>query len=494
MSELPQCQITDQGYLFTYNDQTLGPLLDIEELAAVDIAKQLGTEPKLVADAKFKAFQEETEREMTWEDTANTLSTTIKKDRPTKLITFACMLLSQTEDDQFNVGLQAESAAGKSYVPIEIAGYFPTDEVIVIASASPTAFFHDKGTWDKERSVLVVDLEAKILLFLDQPHFQLLERLRPMLSHDRKELEYKITDKSEKRGLRTKNVVLRGYPSVIFCTVKLDPDEQEKTRLFLLSPEIDEAKLKESIELLAQKRCNPEMFTKVLESNLRRKLLKERIQAIRNSNIQRIIIPNSDKVTTRFYAKHKQLKPRDQRDFPRIISLIKAHALLNCFNRKKIDNETIEAKQDDIEAGFALYEEIAEPNELGLPPYALDIYKKVFIPLFEEMQVVSKDEKGNEKILGIDRKGIEKRYFEIYHKPLNYEFFKRYLKPGLESAGLITEEPDPNDKRRMLYYPTEYRGKDSGVKENSQIDAYPPVSAPISSEDNAHEGMAGGSS
>jgi hypothetical protein len=484
MSEV-KCEITDKGYVFAYNDKTLDPITDTEELAAVDIAHKLGVEPKLVADAKFKARQNEIEKEISWDDISQTLDVTIKKDKATKVITFACMLLSQTEEDQFNVGLQAESSAGKSYIPIELAGYFPSDEVIVIASASPTAFFHDKGTWDEERSVLVVDLEGKILVFLDQPHFQLLEKLRPLLSHDRKELEYKITDKSERKGLRTKNVVLRGYPSVIFCTVKLDPDEQEKTRLFLLSPEIDENKLKESIELLALKRCNSQMFTKVLETNVRRKLLKERIQAIRNSSIRHIVIPKHEDVINRFKAKHKQLKPRVQRDFPRIISLIKAHALLNCFNRNKVENETIEANEADVEAGFALYEEIAEPNELGLPPYALEIFKKVFVPLFKEYQNKTKEKDGKEEIvqLGIDRKSIERKYFEVYHKPLPYEYFKRYLKPSLESAGLITEEPDPEDKRRTLYYPAEYRGKDSGVKETPSIDAYPPVSAPISSQD-----------
>jgi len=41
------------------------------------------------------------------------------------------------------------------------------------------------------------------------------------LSHDRKELLYKITDRREKKGLRTKNVIIRGFPSVIFCTGSL---------------------------------------------------------------------------------------------------------------------------------------------------------------------------------------------------------------------------------------------------------------------------------
>lgn len=432
-----------------------------------------------VTPEEMATRQREIEKELTWDDVADVLSLTVKQDKATKLINFACMLLSQTEEDQFNVGLQAESSTGKSYIPIMVADYFPTNEVTVIASASPTAFFHDRGTWDEERGVLIVDLESKILVFLDQPHFQLLEKLRPLLSHDRKELEYKITDKNQKRGLRTKNVILRGYPSVIFCTVRMDPDEQEKTRLFLLSPEIGEGKLRESIELLSLKKCNPDLYVKMLESNEPRKLLKERISAIRNSGIRNIIIPNSDKVMEGYKPKEKQLRPRDQRDFPRVISLIKVHALLNCFGRNRTDNETIEANEADINAGFALYREIATPNELGIPPYVYDVYLKIFEPLFK---------RTND---GIDNKAIEQRYFEVYHKPLGYKFFKEFLIVSLRSASLITEEPDPNDRRKVLYYPSftkeKYIPPNSGVEhntsDNASIDVYPTVPGNIVSEE-----------
>jgi hypothetical protein len=74
----------------------------------------------------------------------------------------------------------------KSYNALEVAAYIPGDIVRTIATASPTAFFHDAGTWDKDRRVLRVDLKQKILMFLDQPHYTLIERLRPLLSHDRR--------------------------------------------------------------------------------------------------------------------------------------------------------------------------------------------------------------------------------------------------------------------------------------------------------------------
>ncbi len=120
---------------------------------------------------------------------------------------------------------------GKSYIPQEVAAYFPQSEVIEYSGASPTSFFHEKGvrvietadeylmlddflapleqrqselksklgdvSGDEKSKILselheiqskisklsgdakiLVDLEGKILIFLDQPNTQLLGKLR----------------------------------------------------------------------------------------------------------------------------------------------------------------------------------------------------------------------------------------------------------------------------------------------------------------------------
>lgn len=411
-------------------------------------------------------------KEVTFQDIGEVLSTSIKRDYSPKLITFSGMLLAQTKEDQLNIGFQSESSAGKSYIPIELASYFPKDEVSILASASPTAFFHDRGVWDKEKKTLVVDVDGKILVFLDQPHFQLLERLRPLLSHDMRELQYKITDKNQKQGLRTKNVTVRGYPSVIFCTTKMDPDEQEKTRMILLSPSIEQEKLKEAIRLMSLRKGNPEEYHEHIHEDPRRKWLTDRIRAIRQTGIRNVIIPNHEKdVCERFLKEHPYLMPRHQRDFPRIMSLIKAHALLNCFKRQRINEDTIIANQTDINTGFELYRSIQLSNELGLSPYVFRIYMEVFVPL------LSQD-------VGVRREEIQKQYHAVFHKTLSPETLKREIIPQLETVGLIVQEPDPEDKRRMLIYPTistpiiskqtksieesSNRGIDSGVTDSKQ--------------------------
>ena len=132
------------------------------------------------------ALSEELAKEVSFDDIASILSISIKKDKAPKLITFCAMLLAQTEKDQLTIGFQAESSAGKSYIPIEVSMLFPASEVQTIASASPTSFYHDYAKWDDKRKALIKDLAHNNLIFLDQPHFQLLEKLRPMLSRTRK--------------------------------------------------------------------------------------------------------------------------------------------------------------------------------------------------------------------------------------------------------------------------------------------------------------------
>ena len=208
------------------------------------------------------------------------LGITIKKDEANKVVTFLCQLSAYTENAQFNVSYNAPSSTGKSYIPTEIASLFPKEDVMELAYCSPTAFFHDVGKYDKVFNGYKIDLSRKILIFLDQPHNDLLARLRPLLSHDRKEINLKITDKSQKMGLRTKNILIRGYPAVIFCTAGLHIDEQEATRFLLLSPEVNQEKIRASIMASIQKESDRDLYNESLEKNLPRMQFAERIRAI----------------------------------------------------------------------------------------------------------------------------------------------------------------------------------------------------------------------
>lgn len=378
-------------------------------------------------------------------DLCDVLGITIKKDEENKIVTFLCQLSAYTENAQFNVSYNAPSSTGKSFIPTEIASLFPKEDVVELAYCSPTAFFHDVGKYDKALNGYRVDLSRKILIFLDQPHNDLLARLRPLLSHDRKEINLKITDKSQKMGLRTKNILIRGYPAVIFCTAGLHIDEQEATRFLLLSPEINQEKIRASILASIKKESDRDLYNEFLANSSSRSLLVDRIRAIRDESIKEIKIGCHEEIERLFFAKRAILKPRHQRDIKRITSLIKCFALLNLWWRER-EGSTITANAEDIEQAFFVWEKIAVSQELNLPPYIYNLYSEVILSTWQEK--VAAGHKG-----GITRNDISKKYYEIYEQMLDVTKFRQQILPMLETAGLIFQEADAIDKRKVLIYP-----------------------------------------
>jgi DNA-binding MarR family transcriptional regulator len=407
---------------------------------------------------------------LTPEEVKKILGLTIKHDEENKLITFLCLLSAYTDDSQFNISFNAPSSSGKSYIPTEIGQLFPKEDIMEVGYCSPTAFFHDKAEkYDKEKNELVINLSKKIIIFLDQPHTLLLEHLRPLLSHDKREIRIKITDKQQKAGLRTKNVLLIGFPSVVFCTAGLRVDEQESTRFIILSPEITQEKITSGILEKIKKFTNQEEYHLSLEVNEERESLKRRILAIKEADISDVIITNPDRIKEEFFKRTKILKPRHQRDIGRLISLIKAFALLNFWFRERKESQII-AQDEDIDNAFSLWDKISESQELNIPPYIYNLYKEIILKAFKE-----KNDGISSGVTGLTKKEILEYHYQVYGRVLSDFQLRKEIIPALEIAGLIFQEPDLNDKRKMLIYPTTHStnfnpqknsGIDGGVESN----------------------------
>jgi len=388
---------------------------------------------------------------LTSEDILGVLGLTIKKDEENKLITFLCALSAYTEQSQFNLSFNAPSSTGKSFIPMEVSTLFPDEDVMKLGDCSPKAFFHEQGDYDKETNTMLVDLSRKILIFLDQPHNTLLERLRSLLSHDQKEMISKITDKNQKGGNKTKTVILRGYPAVIFCSAGLQIDEQESTRFILLSPQTSQEKLRFAIQEKIKKDSDNEAYKKDLNANPERILLKERIEAIRDEMIDEIRIENPEIIEQEFFSKRTKLKPRHQRDIGRLMGLTKIFALLNVWFRER-DESTIIATQEDFEEALDLWNKISESQEYNLPPYVYELYKDVIIPAYEDKNSPEVDEIKT----GVTRKDILKKHYDVYGRMLQDWQMRQQIIPMLETAGLISQDVDPDDKRQILITPVDH--------------------------------------
>lgn len=401
--------------------------------------------------------------ELSVKELVDILGTTIKHDDDNKVITFLCQLSAYTEDSQLNVSFNAPSSSGKSFIPLETAKLFPQTDIMILGQVSPTAFYHMAGEYDKENEQVVVDLSGKTLIFLDQPHTMLIERMRPILSHDQKEIESQITDKTQKSGLRTKKVIIRGYPAVIYCSAGLRMDEQEATRFILLSPEITQEKIREGVLESLKKSADQSAYSDYTELNPPRQQLKGRIEAIRDAGVADIHITDEhqDYIKKRFFDSVTSLKPRHQRDIKRLVSIIKALALLNLWHRKN-EGSNIVADRRDIDEAFNLWDRISVTQELNIPPYVYQLYKDVILAAYSD-----KDR------FGVTRQEIMIKHYAVYGRMLDAISLRQQILPMLNQAGLITEEQDPADKRNKLIYPqdhSKYSELDGGVNtEDVQI-------------------------
>src|SRR5581483_3153463 len=246
-------------------------------------------------------------------------------------------------------------------------------------------FFYSEGKVDKKRGVKIVSLERKILIFYEQPNPELQKRLRPVLSHDDRELKFSNTNKDKKGANRAEQTIIRGFPATVFCSAGLQLDEQEATRAILLSPETTEAKLREGVHLQFMRNANGVQFESDIETLPDRIALKNRIVAIRDQNVDDIIIAEPDKIETRFYETFTKLKPRHMRDSGHLMKLIKAVALLNVWHRRQPDG-TIVASEADIDRAFQLWSTVIESQDLNVPPMVMGFYKDFILPAFLQKQ------------------------------------------------------------------------------------------------------------
>ncbi len=401
-------------------------------------------------------------KDITLQDVVNTLEPIIKHDNDNKLVTFLCMLSAYTDSSQMNVSFNSPTSTGKSYTAIQIASLFPDADKIKLSGASPTSFFHGEGIYDKERNAKIVSLERKILLLYEQPNPELQAKLRAVLSHDERELHYRITNKDKKGANRAELIIVRGFPATVFCSAGLRLDEQETSRAILLSPEVTAEKIHEGVQLQAERSADKSGFDERIEAQPERIALKNRILAIKREQVDDVVVPNPDEIVRRFNARFKTPKPRHMRDMNHLMSLIKATALLNIWQRRRSDGMIV-ASQSDIDQVFELWGRLIEAQDMNVPPAVMYIYKKYILPAYLE-KLVDPDftEVMEKRLAGLSRQELNAFYFRAEGSPLNDEQLRKQILPQLEASGIITQKkPQEDDKRSLhifpLWYPPEIK-------------------------------------
>lgn len=398
-----------------------------------------------------RGLDKSTYPEMSMHELLNVLDLTIKEDNVCKLITFYCMLSAYTRDSQINVSFNAPSSSGKTYITTEIAKLFPNEDKIESSGASPTSFYYTEGEEDEERNAKVISFERKILLFLEQGNSAIQTKLRPILSHDSWEINYRITNKNKSGANRTELIILQGFPATVFCSAGLRLDEQEATRAILLSPEPSQAKIQAAIELQNKRGTDEKAYGEWLESQPERVALKERIVAVRDECVEHIKLPDNGAIKERFYSSFPKLRQRHTRDFTHLQQLVKIIALLNLWHRKQADGSIV-ANQSDIDQAFELWEQLAQSQNLGIPPTAIHFYETYILPTFYDL--VEANPKTDPYKIGVSREQLSLHYLSIEKSTLPETYLRKEILPQLEAGGLIIQKaPEFGDRRSKLIYP-----------------------------------------
>lgn len=395
--------------------------------------------------------------DMPLQEVIDTLGLTIKHDDDNKLITFLCMLSAYTDSSQINVSFNAPSSTGKTFTATQVAALFPEADKIELSDASPTAFFHGEGIFDKERGAKIVSLERKILLLYEQPNPLTQQKLRAVLSHDQRELHYRITNKDKKGAHRAELIIIRGFPATVFCSSGMRLDEQETTRAILLSPEVTTAKIRKGVSDEARRSADAAEYREWLEKQPERITLKDRILAIRREQIDDIIVPNPDKVVRRFNEQFKKPKARHMRDMNHLMNLIKAAALLNVWHRRQ-PNGLIMANQADIDQVFEVWGHLIEAQDMNIPPAVMQLYTKYILPAYlEKLQNHDFTVLMERREVGLSRQELGVYYFRKEGSPLGDEQLRKQILPQLEASGIITQQkPEQGDKRSLHTFPVWY--------------------------------------
>jgi hypothetical protein len=344
--------------------------------------------------------------------------------------------ISAYGQNPLNLFLEGPSSTGKTYVVTETLKYFPQEDVWYLGGISATALVHDRGEMEEIDGEMfkVVDLSRKILIFLEKPNIATLKKLLPILSHDKDEIEYRITDKNAKGQHATMKVIIRGFPAVIFCTTESETLKDLSTRNMLYAPEISADKINDVIKLQMDEATEPW----VLQTEERdiREQVQEAIKLIReNFSTAEVVIPRIETVKV-----ETGTNSRIMRDNKKRLELIKSCARLHVLQRLCLEYENdgdghklVMATFFDVLVGLYLYDEMAVSTTTGLAPVVIDFFNKVLKPF---------------KSLGAcNYKEMQDRHKEVYKQLIGIDTVRKFRIDPLEQAGYVTASSDETDKR-----------------------------------------------
>ncbi|HVP23480.1 MAG TPA: hypothetical protein VMS77_06160 [Conexivisphaerales archaeon] len=416
------------------------------------------------------------------------LETYIKGDRD-YIDSLLCVGISAVTNDPENLGVMAPSSEGKTYPMAIVASLFPN--AIKLAGMSPTAVFYEKGplvdkngdplddrlkelnrqlasekneasrkeieariVMAKDGSKKLVDLSHKLLIFLDAPDPRLWDKIKPLLSHDTWESEYRPTMDTSMGTKETGRFLLRGWPAAIFCSARNEEEwsmwEEISSRFNIVSPSMSGDKRRMANELTAELTGLPsfvlnDRYPESLRDDAEREILRitEAIRDLQASaGSEGGGSPRDNLVYNPFGRILARRFPVDagvrMRQFRRLLKYMNLFAFLNIEHRAVLVREDrkvgIVPNRQDLGKAFAMTE---KGMATSLSPNKVDFFERFLRPALEGRTGLTTSQM---------RELLRSRGNMVGYSSLK----QTYLDP-LVDHGYLIAEPSPFDNKSNFY-------------------------------------------
>ena len=424
------------------------------------------------------------------------------------------VLSAHTQGLANNLNLRAPSSEGKSWPVMQVINACTTDfnQIIILNHITPTALIYRSGgllvdkdgkeigdkvkqywKWirdakkakdydtadslkEKLDDLLVdsayrLDLTGKCFVLLEPPKENLWDLLKAILSHDAFEIKHMMTDKSM-TGLKTKTVILRGWPAFIYCSAKDETHspvwEEVLTRFMTTAPNMVQKKYYEGNKLTARKMGLPNFAPRRIEifgTPADRQKSFQCYETLKNQIKSYCSTSESNPVWIPFLEQLSELLPAargaDNRTTSRIfqlliiITLARAHLHHTLVDMKSGQRCVISTLEDLQEALHVTQ------NVSGLAPHKERFYFNIVMKLYhKKVKELEELRKNNSKIkaeIFFTSTEIAEAYNEtVPHGGRKYNadgITNAYL-DELHNRSYIEKMQDPRtNKIQYVYYP-----------------------------------------
>lgn len=427
------------------------------------------------------------------------------------------VMVSAYTPNPLNIALESPQSEGKSYSLVEVSKIFPRNDVWDLGGMTPKVLTREKGYLvdketginidkdikdlkdsisvlgnseeDKEKrkelrselhdlmknSVKIVDMSGKILLFLEAPKTDTFSILRPILSRDKYEVEYKFVDRAYKNGpLVTMEARIRGWPVAVYASADAPKGniwDQIRSRFIIVSPNMTKKKYKAANQYTASKYGSISIPSKLEKENKELQQCRDYINAIKS-----VLYSKFKDLSTKNYYKPENVsftwnpmaydleksfpstKGQNMRDFKYFMSLMEVSCLFSLFNRPYFEVEGhpqwVVTKWDlkIVTEVFDTYHFFIKIGELPIK-----IFESLILKMDLNHETVDEED-------GFTKKDIRKAIGDAGY-PSSDRYIKDNILDPLEEIGLLSVNKSKGDQRVNIYVP--FRQKYQNLLENS---------------------------